>query len=94
MREKEKRSVSIYSQGSIYLSVNAVFEEIYNILSSIVSLFRLEFTEQEQSQYNKSSQKELFSKCPIKNIYLNQKLERVLLEKEDKRYPLLLSLFT
>lgn len=79
------------------MSIEVVFEEINNVLNTIVKLFKLEFTDKEISDYNtEENSKEtatikshlLFKKC-----YLKQKLERIALEEEEKRLPILLDLF-
>ncbi len=75
------------------------FKEINNLLGSIAKLFKLNIDQHEVGAA--SEEKQLSSEqCPLqrsflfKKYVLNRKLEKLLLQEEEKKYPSLLETFT
>ena len=83
---------------SLHLSVNYFFREVGGLLSSVARLFNLETGSLLQVEGRSDPDMEQVQ-CPIskgqlfKKHSLTRKLEKMLLEQDDKKYPQLLDLF-
>lgn len=84
---------------SLHLTVGYFFKEIANLLNSVEKLFKLTIQEEEKKFVAKSPPEVESLNCPLqkeflfKKYILNRKLEKIILEDEQKKYAALLDLF-
>lgn len=82
----------------VHLTVQFFFKEINGLLTSLIDLFKVEISEEETEEFEKlypeNEQMEPHKKYTVfKKFALSRKLQKIPLESEEKRYPLLIDLF-
>lgn len=71
-REKGKATTG-HNLEIMPLSINLFFEEIHNLLNTIVKLFKVEFSEEETSRFEDKYGEIMQETCPIKRFHIMRK---------------------
>lgn len=83
-----------------HITIDFFFEQINELINSVIKAFKVEFTSQEVQKFSQRYPDEedeigtVKKYNVLKKFTLNRKLSKIMIEEEEKRYPLLLEAFT